>query len=80
MTPKEILEQIEIILPKLQQYITYKETTLDDSERTILTAVGKAIVPDRSYSLACGSCGVELIQIVWAYYQREKNKKETATD
>lgn len=76
MTPEEILEQIEIILPKLQQYITYKETTLDDAERTILTTVGRAIVPDRTYSLACGSCGVELIQIVWAYYLRESRKQE----
>jgi hypothetical protein len=76
MTKNEMLDNIEIILPQLQQYITFKEATLNESQRNILLTVGREIIPNRTFNLACGSCGVELIQIIWGYYQREKNNRE----
>ena len=76
MTKNEILDNIEIILPQLQQYITYKETSLDGNQRNILLAVGREIMPNRTFNLTCGSCGIELLYAVWGYYQREKNNRE----
>ena len=36
MSKEDILAQIEIVLPKLETYIKYKEVSLDKSERDII--------------------------------------------
>jgi hypothetical protein len=73
MTKADILTNIETILPKLKQWIQYKEASFEPEEMQIVKEVAAAILPDRMISWGCTSCAGEILTLIWSYYQREKN-------
>ena len=68
----EILKNIEMILQKLQQWITYNEASFEPEELAIVKEIGKDILPSRLINYACPPCVGELLTTIWSYYQREK--------
>lgn len=72
MSKQDILTNIEIILPKLQQYIQYKETSFEPNELTIVKQIAAQIQPNRIFAWGCSPCAGEALTIIWSWYQREK--------
>ena len=70
MTKEEILEKIEIVLPKLEEYVKYKSTSFDLTERDIVKEVVAEILPTRTVNWNC-NCNGELLILIMSYYQRE---------
>ncbi|WP_428329029.1 hypothetical protein [Mucilaginibacter sp.] len=73
MEKAEILNLIEQILPKIQQWIIYKEASFEPDEMQIVKQVAAVIQPGRVFNLNCTPCAGELLTLIWSYYQREKN-------
>ncbi len=72
MNKEDILTLIETILPKLQQWITFKEASFEPEEMVIVKQLATTILPGRIISWGCTPCAGEILSIIWAYYQREK--------
>ena len=67
-----ILTNIEEILPKVQQWITYKEASFEPEEMNIVKLVAAAIMPGKLLNFGCTPCAGEVLTTIWSYYQREK--------
>jgi hypothetical protein len=68
-----VLEKIEIVYPKLQEYALYKSTSFDQTERDLVKEIVAEILPQRTVNWNC-NCNGELLILIMSYYQRESQK------
>ena len=71
MTNEDILTKIEVILPKLQQWIFKKEASFEPEEMKLVKEIAAAILPGKVINYGCTPCAGELLKTIWSYYQRE---------
>lgn len=74
MSKKEILVNIESILPILEQWVKNKEVVASGGDMDIIKELAKVLVPERTWCWTCSAGKGELLTIIYSYYQREKSK------
>ena len=73
MDNQNILSMIETILPKLEKWIIFKETSFEPNELSIAKDIAASILPGKVINWTCSPCASEVLTTMWSFYQREKN-------
>lgn len=71
MSKEDILSMILPLLPKLQQWMQYKNVALEAPEREQVKVLAGVLAPGRTFCFHCSPSVGELLTIIYSYYQRE---------
>jgi len=85
MERAEILQKLEIVIPKVSEYIATKSTQMDLVERQTLQELARIVTPFQKWCFTCSSSLGDLMIAIHCYYERlmkeidEENAANTDT-
>lgn len=78
MTQEEILNNIERFITILQEYNANGKAVISLDDKLLLKSTYQAVHPDVHPDVSCNACCLTYMNMLVAYYEREKPKQQPA--